>query len=100
MKSRVPLIISIIVLATVAVLVNLRTCSGTSEGLSQKQVQQANRLHEIARRTGGDWSKLSPEERRFLVNELAYGNEQSARMLLWGASRQAPAAQPAGRLGR
>lgn len=100
MKSRLPLIVLIIVLAGVAVVVNLRACSNASGGLSTEQVQQADRLHEMARRTGGDWNKLTPEEKQFLVNELAYGNEQSARMLLWGASRQAPASQQAGRPAR
>ncbi len=100
MKSRLPLIVLIIVLAGVAVVVNLRTCSDSTGGLSTEQVQQADRLHAIAKRTGGDWNKLTPEEKQFLVNELAYGNEQSARMLLWGASRQAPASQPTGRPAR
>ncbi len=100
MKSRVPLVVLILVLAAIAAVVNLRTCSGSSGGLSREQVQKGDRLHEIARRTGGDWNKLTPEEKQFLVNDLAYGNEQSARMLLWGASRQAPASQPAGVPGR
>lgn len=97
MKSRTSLIVLIIVLAAVAMVVNLRACTNSSGGLSREQVQRADRLHEIAKRTGGDWNKLTPEEKQFLVNDLAYGNEQSARMLLWGASRQAPASQPTGR---
>lgn len=100
MKSRKPLLLFVVVLAAIAVAVNLRTCSNSSSGLSREQVQRGERLHEIAKRTGGDWNKLTPDEKQFLVNELAYGNEQSARMLLWGASRQAPSGQPTGRPGR
>lgn len=100
MKSRTLLIVALVVLAAVAGVVNLRACSNSSGGLSREQVQKADRLHDIAKRTGGDWNRLTPEEKQFLVNELAYGNEQSARMLLWGASRQRPSSQPTGRLGR
>ncbi len=96
MKSRLTLVVLIVALAAVAVAVNLRACSPPSDNLPREQVQRANRLHEIARRTGGDWNRLTPDEKQFLVNELAHGNEQSARMLLWGASRQGPPSQPSG----
>lgn len=55
-------------------------------GLSSEQKQQSSRLGEIAQRTGGDWDKLSPDERNFLVNEPSHGSEKSARMLLLGSA--------------
>gem|GEM_PF-1316693 len=56
------------------------------DGITTEQRQTGDRLSEIAKRTGGDWNKLTPEERAFLVDKMSYGNEQSARMLLLAAA--------------
>ncbi len=61
-------------------------CKRSSDGLTPEQRQSGDRLSQIAKRTDGDWSKLTQEERTFIVKELAYGNEQSARMLLLAAA--------------
>lgn len=61
-------------------------CRKTDDGLSQAQRQAGDRLSIIAKRTDGDWNKLTAEERKFLIDELSYGNEQSARMLLLAAA--------------
>lgn len=61
-------------------------CSGgaSDDGLPSKDKQSASRLDEIAKKTGGDWQKLTPEDKDFLVNEISMGSEQSAKMLLEG----------------
>lgn len=56
------------------------------EGLSKKQKQAGARLKEIATKSGGEWKNLTPDDRNFLVNDMSHGSEQSAKMLLLGAS--------------
>jgi len=55
---------------------------GSSDGSSEKTKEQSSRLNEIQRKSGGDWAKLTDEDKNYLVNELAHGNENSAKMLL------------------
>ena len=55
---------------------------GSNDGSSAETKQQASRLAQIQEKSGGDWNKLSEEDRNYLVNDLAHGNEASARMLL------------------
>jgi hypothetical protein len=55
-------------------------------GLKPEQEQMATRLDELAKQTGGDWSKLSAADKDYLVNKVSMGNEQSARMLLMSKS--------------
>lgn len=64
----------------------LAGCSRDNDGLSAEQRQAGDRLSEIARKTDGDWNKLTEADRDFLVNQMSHGNEQSARMLLLGAA--------------
>lgn len=55
---------------------------GSGDGASEKTKEQSSRLNEIQTKTGGDWNKLTEEDKNYLVNELAHGNENSAKMLL------------------
>ena len=55
------------------------------DGMSKEQKVQSDRLHQIATKSGGDWDKLSQSEKDEVL-VLVHGNEQSARMLLRGAS--------------
>lgn len=64
----------------------LAGCSRNDDGLSAEQRQTGDRLSEIARKTDGDWNRLTDADRDFLVNQMSHGNEQSARMLLLGAA--------------
>src|SRR5438105_10862982 len=64
----------------------LAGCHKGDDGMSAEQHQKGDRLSEIAKKTGGDWNKVSQADRDFLM-QMAYGNEQSARMLLWGAAK-------------
>lgn len=65
---------------------SLAGCSRDDDGLSAEQRQTGDRLSEIARKTDGDWNRLTDADRDFLVNQMSHGNEQSARMLLLGAA--------------
>lgn len=65
-------------------------CGEKDPGPSAETVQQSDRLSQIQKSTGGDWNKLTPEDRDYLVNTLAHGNEQSARMLLSPAPSTGP----------
>lgn len=49
-------------------------------GLNTEQQQTANRLDEIAKKSGGDWDKISQGDRDYLIKQL--GSEQGARMVM------------------
>ena len=76
----------IVVAAAVLILPGLVGCRGQQDGLTSTQRESGDRLSRIAKRTDGDWAKLTDEERNFLIKDLSYGNEQSARMLLLAAA--------------
>lgn len=57
-------------------------------GVSPAEKQMAIRLRQIARASQGEWNELSEEDRRFLVSDVSYGDEGSARMLLSSISRR------------
>jgi hypothetical protein len=57
-------------------------CRKEDSGLKPEQQQTADRLDEIAKRSGGDWDKLSQSDRDYMVKEIGHGSEQSARMVL------------------
>ncbi|MBM3492912.1 MAG: hypothetical protein FJX72_01115 [Armatimonadetes bacterium] len=61
-------------------------CRKQDDGLTSSQRREGDRLSRIAKRTGGEWNKLTQEERTFLIKNLSYGNEGSARMLLLAAA--------------
>ncbi len=76
----------IILLFAVVASIALVGCSGSTsdDGLSPQEKQSASRLDDIAKKSGGDWDKLSQEDRDFLVKDLSMGSEISARKLLEG----------------
>lgn len=60
---------------------------GGDDGVDHAAVDKAQApLAEAAKRSGGDWSKLSPDEQKLFLNR-ARGNEQSAKMLLGNFAR-------------
>jgi hypothetical protein len=79
----------VILVAAVLSLLAIRSRGGEGDGLSPEQTQNAAQLEQIAKKTGGDWNKLAPEERE-LIMKLSYGNERTARMLLMHAARTGP----------
>lgn len=57
-------------------------CGDRDPGPSPETQKQSDRLAQIQERSGGDWNKLTAEDKNYLVNELAHGSEASAKMLL------------------
>jgi hypothetical protein len=69
------------VLASLALLPSLG-CNRMDDGMSSEQVQKADRLSEIARKSDGAWEKVSQADRDYILKEVTHGDEQSAKMLL------------------
>lgn len=57
-------------------------CGDKDPGPSKETEQQSDRLADIQKKTGGDWSKLTTEDHDYLVKDLAHGSESTAKMLL------------------
>ncbi|HTQ09728.1 MAG TPA: hypothetical protein VMI31_06620 [Fimbriimonadaceae bacterium] len=57
-------------------------CGDRDPGPSAETQKQADRLAQIQQRTGSDWNKLTPDDKDYLVNQLAHGSESTAKMLL------------------
>ncbi len=89
---------SVISFAALTAVALLAVGCGKGDGLSKQQQQDSARLGEIGRRTDGDWEKTTSDERRFLMG-LGYGNEGSAKMILYGAAGK-PLSQAGGPPGR
>lgn len=74
-------------------------CSNSADGLKPAQVQESNRLDAIAQKTGGDWNKLTPDDKAYLL-KASFGSESTAKMLLlsrsgkFGVSTGAPKGRP------
>ena len=75
--------------------------SGASgdDGLTKSDQQAASRLDDIAKASGGDWDKVPEADKKYLVNDIAQGSEQSAKMLLKGKAGKLTAA-PGGKTGK
>lgn len=67
-----------------------------NSGLDEKQQAQASRLDSIVKTSGGEWSRVSPADRDYLVKELAHGSEASARMLFAAKAGKLARPRPAG----
>ena len=55
-------------------------------GEDTTQSQMTDRLSQIAKESGGDWSKVSATDKEYLVKEVSHGDEKSAQMLLQAKS--------------
>lgn len=97
-RSRRPRILAI--LACLLAAFGCVGCGDRDRGLTPEQRASSDRLGEIAERSGGEWERLTPEDRQFLVNDLSHGSEQSARMLLLSASGKVGGKPLAGRNAR
>jgi uncharacterized lipoprotein NlpE involved in copper resistance len=88
------------------VILTLAGCSqGEDDGLSKKDQEAGTRIEQIAKASGGDWSKVSDADKKYLVDEVSMGSEQSARKLIEAKSGKMAGgpggpAQPGGPKGR
>jgi hypothetical protein len=74
--------------------------SNGDDGLSKADVEAASRVDQIATASGGDWSKVSDADKKYLVDEVSMGSEKSAQMLLMAKSgklQATPGGKPAPR---
>lgn len=71
-------------------------CANDDDGLSKEQHASADQFKEIMDRTQGDWSKLTEEDKKVVLDKTN-GNEQAARtMFEMRANRMPPTTGPAG----
>lgn len=74
-------LIAIAVLSWIAVLMG-NVFFVDDSGLTPEEKQMAARIHRIADQSRGDWNKVSDSDQRFLIEDVSFGDETSARMLL------------------
>jgi len=70
------------------------------DGLTQKDQEAISRLDQIAKASGGDWDKVSDADKKYLINDVSMGSEQSAKMLLQakaGKTRRGASGSPVGK---
>ncbi len=79
--------IALVALLSVA-LVALGGCgSGDDSKPSKETTQQADRITEIRKSTGSDWSKVSDADKAYLINEVGHGSESTAKMIFSGPGK-------------
>jgi len=69
----------------------------SDDGLTKDDQVKVDRIGQIATASGGDWSKVPDADKKYLVDEVSHGSEQSAKMLLMskvGAMSAAPGGGP------
>jgi hypothetical protein len=67
-------------LISIGVASGLSGCNGEGDGLSNEQRQAASDIGAWAKRTDGDWNKLSETEKASLIKSL--GTEEAAKNVL------------------
>ncbi len=79
-------------LALLAMGVGMSGC-GSSDGepdaaTAKKTAEQSDRLQQIQNLTQGDWNKLTPADKDYLVNQISHGSESTAKILLDGPPKK------------
>jgi hypothetical protein len=70
-------------IAAVVIAAPIAGChSDNSQPLSDTQKQGADRLAKAARESGGDWDKVSREDKDYILKNVANGDEHTAKMLI------------------
>ena len=80
-KSR---LISTLVALSVLALIPITGCGKPDDGMNAEQQKKTDRIEEIAKKSDGDWNKVSQEDRDYLLKNVTGGSESSAKMLLLG----------------
>jgi len=74
---------SLLGLAAVLVSAAATGChSDAGQPLTDTQKQGADRLATISKASGGDWDKVSQEDKDYLIKNVANGDEHTAKMLI------------------
>jgi hypothetical protein len=73
-------LIKFLILVASLSLVAAGCAPGTGDdGLTQEQTSSGDRTTDIVKKSGGDWSKVTPADKEYL-QKLANGNEKAAQM--------------------
>lgn len=73
--------------------------SDAGQAMTSGEKQSADRLAKISKESGGDWSKVSPADKDYLIKNVANGDEHTAQMLITpppGAAGGGPPGRPGG----
>jgi len=68
--------------------------SDSGDKLSDKQNEAGDRMSQIIKKSNGDYDKLEPKDKAWLINTMAGGNEQAAKMMFAARTGHAPSAGP------
>jgi hypothetical protein len=60
---------------------------------SKETTQQSDRLTKIRESSGGDWNKVSESDKEWIIKDLCFGNEGSAKLMIAPAGKK-PGGQP------
>ncbi|HVK03543.1 MAG TPA: hypothetical protein VM490_08715 [Armatimonadaceae bacterium] len=69
-------------------------CQPRAESGDAAAEKMASDVNGLAAKSGGDWNKLSAQEKEYMVKEVSHGNEESAKKLLHALSGQKHEARP------
>ncbi len=71
-----------LVVLSAAILLPTVGCNKPDDGLTQEQHQEAARLDEIAKKADGNWDRISPADREYVMKNFTSGDENADRMLM------------------
>jgi hypothetical protein len=96
LSLRIRLMVAALIMVVAAAL-TMGCHSDAGQPLSDTQKTSADRLATISKSSGGDWDKVSQEDKDYLIKNLANGDEHTAKMLIApppGAHGGPPGAPP------
>jgi hypothetical protein len=77
-------ILSLLAVGVIGILVPATGCQKPDDGMSAEQQKKTDRIDEIAKKSDGNWDKVSQEDRDYLLKNVTSGSESAAKMLLLG----------------
>lgn len=79
-----------ITLALFSASISLVGCGEKEPEPSKETVVQSDRLTKIRESSGGDWDKVSEADKQWIITEVCFGNEGSAKMMISKAAKPTP----------
>ena len=89
-------LLSVLGAASAVGLLSATGCGKSDDGMNQQQLEKASRLDEIAKKSDGNWDRVSPADRDFILKNLTSGSEQGAKMLLLAKAGKLKGGPPGG----